>query len=142
MKDRGQIVYGRLRFRNVSFPPDGVVGDRLPTERNKTGNVVGIHPVCRQPLFVEADHGGKIPPRGMSADKDLFGGAPIFGNVSKCPGNRRRGVLNIGGGFRFGTEPIVNRHHRDPFSFEFQRNRTISIFQCATVKPHNGGKLF
>ena len=49
---------------------------------------------------------------------------------------------NIGGGFRFGTEPIVNRHHRDPFSFEFQRNRTISIFQCATVKPHNGGKLF
>ncbi len=131
----------RLLVGDASFLADGEVGDGLTAAGDDARKVVGLELVFGEPLLVEADHGGEIATRRVTADKNLFTGTAVLADVTECPGDRGGCILDICGGLGLRTETIICSHDRDALVLESHRDGAIPPGQAPAMEPNHRGKI-
>src|SRR5690349_2427432 len=95
MEKRGIFIYCWLFFGNALFLADRKVRNALPAEWYQSRNPIGIDIMFCKIFFVEHHHHPEITSRRMSRYKNRGGISSVFSDITKNPGDRRRGIFDI-----------------------------------------------
>ena len=97
----------------ATFFTDRVVGQYLRAHLGDAGNGAKGKAVGFQAVRVHADEQGERGASGVAADEDLAWVATMFGDVFHCPGEGRRGIIDVSGVLDLRAQAVVRRDHRD-----------------------------
>ena len=116
------------------------MGNGVAAEGDEARDTISIHVVCRQPSFVQTDHGREVASGRVARNKNLPWISPVRFDVFKHPGDGCGCIFDIDRTFNFGKQAVVGSYDDHALILEAGWNAFCPPAQTASMKPHQHGQ--